>query len=175
LSREQLQTVVIGLVVLLAQVSLAPLLEVAGFQPDLLLIFVLVITARSGGVAGLIAGFLVGLSQDFLIIGFPGVLALIKSNIAFWSGRWLQGRDATLGVWGWTLFVFFCTLIQNSIEAIFIYHGSEIGFLTLAWRFVLPSSAYTALIALLWTLAPIGERSRQPLRPIYTKARKPAR
>ncbi len=82
----------IGLAALFLQMMLSDFLTIRGLRPDFVLIFVVYLSIRWGGLAGIIAGFSLGLMEDFLSAGsLMGLAPLTKSITGFLVGR-LQGR-----------------------------------------------------------------------------------
>ena len=147
-----------GLLILLAQIVLAPLLAIKGIRPDLLLIFVISMAIRRGSYAGLAAGFVAGLAQDIISVGFIGVLALSKSTVAFWAGRFVEKQETAVGPFGWFILLFFAALVQDFIATLFLLQGSPIGLFEYLFFNVLPAALYTGVIGYLWALAPVGKR-----------------
>ncbi len=85
-----------GLGVLLLQILLSEFLTIRGLRPDFMLIFVLIVSLRSGSLAGVVAGFSLGLMEDLLSAGsLLGLAPLTKSLTGFMVGR-LQGRYITM-------------------------------------------------------------------------------
>ena len=172
---EAARTALYGILVLLLQVALAPLISVGGIRPDLLVIFTMAVAARRGGYAGLAAGFGAGFAQDLVAINILGVQALVKSSLGYWVGRTLERSQSTLGIGGWTLLIFIVSLVQDCIVLLFLYQGAPTDFLLHMGRTILPSTIYTTIIAFLWSLAPVGERSRQPIHTTNPRARRALR
>jgi len=161
-----------GVVTLLAQIVLTPLLEIRGIRPDLLLIFVLIITFRHGKYAGLAAGFLVGIMQDSFSLDFLGVMALSKSTVAFWSGKWLENREKVLNLGGWFALIAIATFAQDFIAALFALQGSHISMFEYTFRNIIPTAIYTTIIGSLWFLAPFGKtKGTQKFQPRLKKSK----
>ncbi|MDP8240742.1 MAG: rod shape-determining protein MreD [Candidatus Hatepunaea meridiana] len=155
---EIVKTFIYGVIVLIAQIGLSPLLEISGVKPDLLMIFVMLLMVRNGAYAGLIAGFMAGIAQDLISIGITGVLALAKSTIAFWLGRLLGGQDTSLKPTGWFLLLSLASLVHNFFVSLFLLQGSDIGLFEYLIKNVIPSSLYTGIIGYIWILLPFGRK-----------------
>ncbi|MBH30898.1 MAG: rod shape-determining protein MreD [Candidatus Marinimicrobia bacterium] len=85
-----------GLGVLLLQILLSDFLTIRGLRPDFMLIYVIIVSMRSGSLAGIVAGFSLGLVEDFLSTGsLMGLAPLTKSLSGFMIGR-LRGRYITM-------------------------------------------------------------------------------
>ena len=81
-----------GLAALFLQMMLSDFLTIRGLRPDFVLIFVVYLSLRWGSLAGIIAGFSLGLVEDFLSASsLIGLAPLTKSITGFLVGR-LQGR-----------------------------------------------------------------------------------
>ncbi len=150
--------VVWGGLVFLAQTVLAPLIDINGIRPDFLLIFVMSVTLKRGRYAGLAAGFLAGIAQDSISLGFLGVMALAKCSIAFWSGKWLEKRDSDLSSIGWLILIVIAAFVQDIFAGLFLLQGSSVGMLEYIFRSVIPAGFYTGVFGFLWYLTPFGKR-----------------
>ena len=85
-----------GLGILLLQILLSDFLTIRGLRPDFMLIFVIIVSLRSGSLSGVVAGFSLGLVEDFLSAGsLMGLAPLTKSLTGFMIGR-LRGRYITM-------------------------------------------------------------------------------
>ena len=76
----------VGLAALWLQLSLAPLIAVAGFKPNLILVFMLVIGLRRAGPWLFIYATLSGLAHDVFSHGLPGVYA-VSFFLVFFARR----------------------------------------------------------------------------------------
>ena len=148
----------LGLIVLVAQIGIAPLMDVNGVRPDLMLVFVMALTIRRGAYAGLVAGFAAGLAQDIVSLGFIGVLAFTKSTVAFWSGTWLERREAPLGPVGWLVLLTLAASVQDFVASLFLLQGSRIGLVEYFINTVLPASIYTGIFGFIWSIIPFARR-----------------
>ncbi|MCF7809882.1 rod shape-determining protein MreD [bacterium] len=153
---ETLKYAIWGVAVLIAQIALSPLLEIRGIHPDLLLIYVIVITFKKGKYAGLIIGFIAGFAQDSLSLEFLGVMSLSKSTVAFWAGKWLENREKVVNLSGWFVLLLITAFGQDFISSLFILQGSHIGVFEYVLRNVVPTAVYTTVIGSLWFIAPFG-------------------
>lgn len=166
---ETVKLTLIGLIILLLHVGLTPLIEINGVKPDLLLVFVISIAIRRGSYAGLAAGFTAGLAQDVISLGFLGVMALVKSSVAFWSGKWTEKRDSSLKPVGWFMLITVAAIVQDGAASLFLLQGSSIGLIDYLIFNIVPASLYTGVLGLLWSLAPIGGRKSERLVPVRSK------
>jgi rod shape-determining protein MreD len=153
---EILKSAVWGVIALLAQIALTPLLEIRGIHPDLLLIYAMIITFKRGKYSGLIAGFIAGIAQDSISLGFLGVMALSKSTVAFWAGKWLENREKVVNLGGWFVLLIIVAFGHDFIGSLFILQGSQIGVFEYTLRNIVPAAIYTSVIGSLWFIAPFG-------------------
>ncbi|NQT35715.1 rod shape-determining protein MreD [bacterium] len=167
---EILKLSVWGILIFLIQIAVAPLLEIKGIKPDLLLIFVIAVTIRRGSYAGLAAGFAMGFAQDLVSIGFLGVMVLAKSTVAFWSGKWLENRDIALSPLGWLILIIIAALSQGFLVSLFVLQGSQVSLINNMFYSVIPVSIYTGIIGFIWALAPLGRH--QAARPTSLRIRR---
>lgn len=134
------------LVLILAQTTLLPLISVGGVVPDVLLIGIIVLGIRQGAVAAIIAGCLVGFVQDSFVTHLFGLSSLAKSCSGFVAGYFSREKieynlQVTLGV------VLATAVVHDAIYFFIFTFGTGIGVLRMLFRYALPSSAYTLVIA----------------------------
>lgn len=79
----------------LVQVTICTSIDVAGGEPDLLLVTLLAVSMLRGSTVGAIAGFGAGLVLDVAHLGTLGVSSLLLTLAGYWSGRYGEttGRD----------------------------------------------------------------------------------
>ena len=95
------RSALVALGLLILQTTFIPFLSIAGFLPDLLLIWVVYVAVRYGQMEATITGFLVGLLQDAVSMQFFGLGALTKTIAGFSAGYFFNAESAP----GWVLFV----------------------------------------------------------------------
>jgi len=148
-----------GAGILIAHIALSHLITIAGARPDILLIYILWATLRYGRWTGLWLGFFLGLSQDALSLGPLGIMAFLKSNLAFWLAVWLEGRAGTISSGWWMTFVALTSLLQFTLAGLFA--GVPDYAVYFLWT-AIPAMLYTVLAGLIWALAPLGPRPVGP-------------
>ncbi|MER3330192.1 MAG: rod shape-determining protein MreD, partial [Candidatus Kapaibacterium sp.] len=74
----------------LIQFSLLNFVVVQGITPDLLLVLCVWIAIREGRFAGIIAGFLIGITLDILSFDLVGINAFTKTIAGFIAGSFYQ-------------------------------------------------------------------------------------
>lgn len=159
-----LRTIFTGLIVLAVEIGISPLFDIDGARPDLLLIFVIIISVRNGKIAGLLAGFIAGLAQDAITLGFLGVYAFAKSSLGFWLGVWLERRQNPFRTWMWLPVIFICAFLQFSWHGLFTMIEAEMNYGSFIIFKVAPAAVYTGFVGYLWALAFLSSRHRKVLR-----------
>lgn len=141
---------VITLVVcILLQLAIAPVVAIAGAQPNFLLICVLLIASRSGATAGSVAGFLLGLFYDFAGDGIIGAMALAFTLTALVVGLLCSAMDMSpvTGALVGLVFGILTTVVYGLVTVL----GSTAsgGAASTMLSFALPSGIYTAVLCAL--------------------------
>lgn len=144
-----LRPVAICLLLLMAEVIIYPWIIIRGWSPDLLLIYVLLFASRNGKNAGLLIGLFAGLLQDITGGVTLGLMALVKSNLGFWFGFWIEKKAIEISPWLLSFIVFVSLLLQDIWTALFALQGSEIGFGIHILGQIIPTGVYSAFIAFL--------------------------
>lgn len=134
------------LVLILAQITLLPLISVGDLVPDVLLIGIIVLGIRQGAVVAIIAGCVVGLVQDSFVTHLFGLSSLAKSCSGFVAGYFSREKiKYNLQV---TLGVVLATAVVHDTIYFFVYtFGTEIGLFRMLFRYALPTSLYTLVMA----------------------------
>ena len=114
-----------GLAALFLQMILSDFLTIRGLRPDFILIFVVYLSLRWGSLAGIIAGFSLGLVEDFFSAGsLMGLAPLTKSITGFLVGR-LQGGYSRMSpitfhaVWVGIMMVHFLIFIYVNFQSVY--------------------------------------------------------
>jgi rod shape-determining protein MreD len=152
-----------GLIII--QKTLIWLIAVTSYDvtPDLVLVGLVYIGLRKGKIYGSISGFSAGLVIDFISFSFLGLMALSKATAGFVSGFF--GNDVNkveryLNTYVFVIIVLFCSLINNTIYFTIYFQGSTLQFTDILIRYVLPTSVYTSIFAVI----PIIFEKRKRLR-----------
>jgi len=130
-----------------------PYLAVVHVLPDLLLIWIVYIAVRRGQLAGIVAGFVIGLLLD--LTGGEGEMlglgSLTKSVSGFLAGYFFNENKTfqTLGGFQFIISVISVSLVHHLLYFIIFLQGTEIGFGGMVLQYALPGSLYSALVALL--------------------------
>lgn len=140
-----------ALFLLLAQLNLG-FIAVENVVPDLLVIYVVVITLLEGQFTGVIAGFLVGLTYDWISSDIVGTNALGKVVVGFVAGFFFEDNLGINGAIGTVRFLGVLALsafIHNVVYYFFYVQPADLSF----WYFFLRGGVagvlYTTVIAAL--------------------------
>ncbi|MBN1352411.1 rod shape-determining protein MreD [candidate division KSB1 bacterium] len=138
----------IFIIVFLIQSSFVDLISIRDVKPDLLLIFLVLMSKYEGRIGGTVAGFIIGLFQDIWDTQFIGLSSLCKSVSGFVAGQ-LKNREPEPGLVTLGTFLLIIGLLHNLVFFTIKLLGSGYGFFIIVFRFVLPSTLYTLVIGLI--------------------------
>lgn len=156
----------VGLAALWLQLSLAPLISVAGFKPNFILVFMLVITLRWMGPWLFIYAVLSGLAHDAFSHGLLGVYALSFFLVFFaarYAGMSVFEKNLAIAMVG----VFILSMVEGLVSvSIFEYLDPSVPW----WEWMLgkiaPGAVFNALLTppvwimlsrLEWAVFPSGD------------------
>lgn len=133
-------------VVLSLQTTVLDQLSIFGARLDLLLAIVVYISLIKGPVAGVVAGFVLGLLQDAQSQHGLGLDALSKAAVGYVAQFTWEGLDKE-SVYTQMAVLFFAGLLHNLIF-LFLYCGSQLTMVPGLWlRVGVPGALYTAVVA----------------------------
>lgn len=140
-----LRTVLIALVLLVMQMTIAHRIALAGAVPDLMVILVVALVLPRGPVFAVIVGFLLGFLQDLGNASFLGMNALAKSVIAYGIAR-LGGGLLPENVL-YKGFVIVVACLVNDLLTLCFTTSFSIGTIIVSFfRYSILSSLYTGVI-----------------------------
>ncbi len=142
--------IILGLIII--QKTVVNYIDVTEFKitPDLVLIGLVYIGIKKGKITGSISGFLSGLILDIFSFSFIGLMALVKTATGFFSGFFYndQKTERYLNSYIFILIVSVCSLVNNTIYFVFYFQGTNLVFLDILIRYVVPTTVYTALFSI---------------------------
>ncbi len=153
MARKILSYILLSLILVVLDSTLIKFLSVASIVPDILLIWIVYIAVREGQMAGTTAGFFIGLATA--IAGGPegmfGLAALTKTITGFIAGYFYNENKTlnTLAGYQFIVIVGVCSLVHNVLYFIIFLQGSGVSWLHSVLWYGIPTTAYTALMALL--------------------------
>lgn len=139
---------VIYLLLLFIENNLLHLISIKNVTPDLILIFVIIISLRESKNKATAIGFLAGLIQDVFTTGFWGLSALTKSIVGFW-GVFFQQPKKRYNLSYFAVVVSVLVVIHEIIFGLIYNLGTRIGFFQLLLEYMFPRAIYTGIIALI--------------------------
>jgi len=152
---------IIALFLSFFQITSNNIIDIAGFTPDFVLIFVVWLAITEGRLTGIIAGFACGLMLDFVTFDHPGTNALAKTIAGFIAGSFSQaGKDVNILENVQFIFIVFLTSIFHNLVYFFFYlKQSEFEFWSFFMKFGLAYSVYTTVFAAIAMLLKLPIRS----------------
>ena len=145
--------VVITVCLFLIHSFLIPYLTIVHIAPDILLLWIVYLAIRRGQMVGTAAGFLIGLILDLTSGGVSmlGLSALAKSVGGFTAGYFFNENRVfqILGSYQFVVAVGVITLLHNAFYFLVFLQGTGISVWDILVQYAMPSSLYTALLALL--------------------------
>jgi rod shape-determining protein MreD len=140
----------IGILIIIVQVLISPLLSIAGVSPDCLLIFLVWITLREGQFAGEIAAFVLGLVLDVTSSNILGVHAISKTAACFCIGYFFdrERREQNIRNWPFLLLTLLAAVINNALYYFLITRGTTMSFAEFVFRYGAVGALYTVFIAI---------------------------
>jgi rod shape-determining protein MreD len=145
------RSALVALALLILQTTFIPLLSVAGFLPDVLLIWVVYVAVRRGQMEATITGFLIGLLQDAVSMQFFGLGALTKTIAGFVAGYFFNenGTEQTLGSYRFLTIIVVSSFVHNIIYYGIFLQGIQDSVVSTMLEFSIATSLYTALLSVL--------------------------
>lgn len=162
--RQSAGYILISILIVLLQTTLARYLAIESIAPDLLLIWIVSLALREGQSTATVAGFFLGLLFD-LISGKDGMLglaALCKTVAGFAAGYFYNENKIVqiLGGYQFVLVVAVASIVHNVLYFIIFLQGTEVGWLDAVVLYGFPTTVYTAALALL-PMFVVSRRSSQ--------------
>ena len=143
----------LSLLVIVVDSTLVKFMAIANVVPDILIIWVAYIAIREGQIAGVTAGFFLGLTIDLLgkPDGMVGLDALSKTFAGFAAGYFYNENkiENNLGGYQFVIITGVASLVHNSIYFAIFLQGSGLNLGQMFLYHGLPATAYTVAVAFL--------------------------
>jgi rod shape-determining protein MreD len=141
----------VAVLLFLVQMTFVPLIPVAGFTPDLLILWLVAVGVRRGRLEATLGGFLVGLLHDLTTTQFIGLAALAKSITGYAAGSFYNENTAeqTLGSYRFVLTALLLSALHNAVYYAIFFQGVERSVLVATLASTLGTSLYTSVVAIL--------------------------
>ena len=132
-----------GIAAIIIQSLLVPLIEINLWQPDLVLVIVLLIGKRFDSIKGSTAGFILGILQDSLSPLPTGITALPKAIAGYAAGKTKIMRLEGAMYYLWFVLLIFA---HEAITYLFLQYKTDLTFTYLLYSRVFPNTVYTTLM-----------------------------
>lgn len=150
---EYLKYAGILIVLILLQKTVVSFIDVTEFRitPDLVLIGLVYVGIKRGKITGSISGFVSGLILDIFSFSFIGLMALSKTAAGFVSGFFNndQKTERYLNSYVFVIIVSICSVVNNIVYFAFYFQGTNLTFIDILIRYVLPTTVYTAVFSVI--------------------------
>lgn len=148
---------------ILLQLTVAPLFSIKDIAPDFILIVIVAVALQKGRTWGIIAGCLAGLLFDTFSADLVGLSSLTKTIAAFFAG-FVGGERLERRFLSIVGFLFLLFLAHDILYFTILSIGAAASFWKIVWRFALPTTIYTltfmTMINLVWPSALWGRSDR---------------
>ncbi len=152
MTRRVLFYVLFSLLLIVLDSTLVKFLAISTIVPDILLIWIVYIAIREGQIAATTTGFLIGLAENLMgtTNGVLGLAALAKTFAGFTAGYFFNENkvETTLGGYQFIVIVSVASVVHNIIYFIIFLQGSGLSWMQSMLYYGIPTTAYTAVIAL---------------------------
>lgn len=145
---QYLKYIIIYFILLFAEKNLLSFISIKGIVPDIILIFVIIISLQENKAKSTVIGFIAGLIQDIFSTYFFGLSALTKSIVGFWGGIFQQPKKK-YSLSSYSIAVAIMVLVHEIIFGIIYNLGTHTGFFRLMVQFIIPRTVYTLLFAII--------------------------
>lgn len=151
-----IRNAIILIILILIQKSLVWFISLSqlNIAPDFVIIALVYIGVREGKISGAIYGFLAGLLLDILSGSFLGLLALSYTISAFIAGFFQTDSEKFLVRFNFIIVVFAISILSNFIYFGLFFQGTPILFTNVMLLYIFPSSTYTTIFSLVYTILP---------------------
>ncbi len=147
-------------VVLLVQITVIPLIAIAGIIPDLVLISLVYVSISRDQYYGTVLGASYGFFIDLITGSLLGSSMLSKTIAGFTAGYFSTEtkKDINISTYIFSLIVFICALIDSVIFSFFSAFDVQTNIIKLLFEQALLSSLYTAMVSILFIFSPFRRR-----------------
>jgi len=148
------------LIVLLVQITVIPLIAIAGVIPDLVLISLVYYSISRNQFYGTVLGASYGFFIDLITGSLLGSSMLSKTIAGFTAGYFSTEtkKDININTYIFSLIVFICALIDSIIFSFFSAFDVQTNIFKLLFEQALLPSLYTAVVSGLFIFSPYRRR-----------------
>ncbi len=138
--------IILGFIVLILQSAFAPIINIAGWTPDFLIILIFIISFRYNVTPALLYAFLLGLMQDLFVTDFVG-LSAAANVVAAYTALHFKESVMTPGIFALGLLV--VSLVKHLVYYFVLSFGPTFDFWIFLYSVVFPQSIYTLIIGVI--------------------------
>ena len=146
--------------VLLVQLTVVPLIAIAGVIPDLVLITLVYYSISRDQFYGTVLGGTYGIFLDLITGSLLGSSMLSKTIAGFTAGYFSTEtkKEINITTYIFSLIVFICALIDSIIFSFFSAFDVQTNIFKLLFEQALLPSLYTAMVSVLFIFSPFRRR-----------------
>ncbi len=146
--------------VLLVQLTVVPLIAIAGVIPDLVLISLVYYSISRDQFYGTVLGGTYGVFLDLITGSLLGSSMLSKTIAGFTAGYFSTEtkKEINISTYIFSLIVFICALIDSIIFSFFSAFDVQTNIFKLLFEQALLPSLYTAMVSVLFIFSPFRRR-----------------
>ena len=146
--------------VLLVQITVIPLIAIAGVIPDLVLITLVYYSISRDQFYGTVLGASYGFFIDLITGSLLGSSMLSKTIAGFTAGYFSTDtkKEINISTYIFSLIVFICALIDSIIFSFFSAFDVQTNIFKLLFGQALLPSLYTAIVSILFIFSPFKRR-----------------
>ena len=146
--------------VLLVQLTVVPLIAIAGVIPDLVLISLVYYSISRDQFYGTVLGGTYGVFLDLITGSLLGSSMLSKTVAGFTAGYFSTEtkKEINISTYIFSLVVFICALIDSIIFSFFSAFDVQTNIFKLLFEHALLPSLYTAMVSVLFIFSPFRRR-----------------
>jgi len=146
--------------VLLVQITVIPLIAIAGVIPDLVLITLVYYSISRDQFYGTVLGASYGFFIDLITGSLLGSSMLSKTIAGFTAGYFSAEtkKEINISTYIFSLIVFICALIDSIIFSFFSAFDVQTNIFKLLFQQALLPSLYTAIVSILFIFSPFKRR-----------------
>ena len=146
--------------VLLVQITVIPLIAIAGIIPDLVLISLVYFSISRDQYYGTVLGASYGFFIDLITGSLLGSSMLSKTIAGFTAGYFSTEtkKEINISTYIFSLIVFICALIDSIIFSFFSAFDVQTNIFKLLFGQALLPSLYTAVVSILFIFSPFKRR-----------------
>jgi rod shape-determining protein MreD len=141
----------IFLITYLIDTNFIDYISIKGIKPDIILVFLILLSLRENQTTATIAGFAAGLFCDLFSFGVIGLSSLANSLVCFFTSHFRRTKGA-VSIWQLVIIVFIVTIIHDRLFQFIFLLGTNQQFFRSFFFFTLPKALYTTTFALIINL-----------------------